>query len=616
MRSADDSVLRDWLSVLARQKWILLLVVVVVPLLAFVQSRRQERLYQSSASVLVSAQNPTAQALNLGATLATPPDRYVATQAKLARVGTVAEMAVRAAKLPGHTPAALLANSSVSADLSSDLLTFSVTDPRPPVAQKLANAYAKAFTVYRHRLDRAGLAAAIDDARRKLNQLIASGQGGSDLSRRLAGTAGDLEQLQTLQAIGSSATQVGSAGSASLVQPRTKRNVVLGVIVGLALGIAIAFIREALDTRVRTADELRSRLGMPLLGQVPLPNRRLAQSRQLVTLSGRRSSGTEAFRILKSRLELSQIDHDVGSIMITSPREDEDKSTTAANLAVTLAQSGRHVILLDLNLRNPSIREIFGLRNNLGFTGVAMGIKLTDALDIVDVNARRLSDDAGMLEVLTAGELPPDPGEFLLSHFVGEALAALDERCDLLLINTPPVLAVGDAMTVAKHVDAVVLVAGVNRVRRETLIETRNVLDGCAAMKLGVIATVGRAEEPVDLAEPARRASAAARGQVSWWTRHAAMSARGIGTRARKLGLLVARHVRQAPRRLRLVAALSASTASAHAERLQRTRRTRPPNNPPENPLKVRRAGPPPSRSVPTAARGKRQERPQKVPHA
>ena len=646
-RSDDESVLRDWLSVLARQKWILLLVVVAVPLLAFVTSRRQERLYQASATVLVSAQNPTAQALNLAAAVATPPDRYVATQAKLARVGTVAAMAVERAKVPGHTAAGLLANSTVSADLTSDLLTFSVTDPSSRVAEALVNAYASQFTVYRHRLDRAGLSAAIGDASRKLQALIASGEGGSDLSRRLKATAGDLEQLQTLQAIGSSATPVGSADSASLVQPRTKRNVILGVIVGLALGIALAFIREALDTRVRTADELRSRLGMPLLGQVPMPSRRLAESGQLATLNRRSSSAAEAFRILKSRLELSQIDHDVGSILITSPREDDDKSTTAANLAVTLAQSGRHVILLDLNLRNPSIHRIFGLHNTLGFTGVAMGIDLPNALDIVDVNTRRLSDDAGMLEVLTSGELPPDPGEFLLSRFVAEALAALDERCDLLLINTPPVLAAGDAMTVAKHADAVVLVAGVNRVRRETLNETRQVLDGCGAMKLGVIATVGRPAERADFAPAARKASAAARGRYGRWKRRTAF---GVSTTARRLRFLVARLVREAPRRLRLFAALSASSAADRARRSPRTRPTSPPETGRTSPPKTRPSGrrqktrpsgrrqktrpatvpkarpaagspktqltnPGPPDRVPTTGGAKRRGRPQKVPH-
>jgi non-specific protein-tyrosine kinase len=96
------------------------------------------------------------------------------------------------------------------------------------------------------------------------------------------------------------------------------------------------------------------------------------------------------------------------------------------------------------------------------------------------------------LGVVTAGYRPRDPGEFLSTRRVPDALAGLSERCDLLLIDTPPVLPVGDAMTIAKHTDAVVLVAGVNRVRRESLVETRHVLDACPAMKLGVIATDGR----------------------------------------------------------------------------------------------------------------------------
>ena len=553
----DESVLRDWLSVLARQKWIVLLAVTVVPLFAFAASRGQERMYQASSTVLVNEQNPTAQALNLASTApASPPDRYVATQAKLARVGSVAAMAVKAAHLRDHTAAALLANSTVSADLTSDLLTFSVTDHDPAAAVKLANAYAQQFTLYRRALDGAGLSATIADARRKLGALLAAGNGGSVLSRRLRATVRELEQLQTLQAVGSSAAVVGAAGSTSLVQPRTKRNVILGVIVGLALGIAVAFIREVLDTRVRTADELQARLGMPLLGQVPKPDRRTVQSRQLATLTEPTSASTEAFRITKNRLEFSQLEHGVGSIVITSPRADEDKSTTAANLAVVLAQSGQHVILVDLNLRDPRIGRLFGLPD-LGLTDVATSVELADALNVVDIYSDRLDADPGRLEVLTAGEPPPDPGEFLLSSFVAEALAALDKRCDVLLIDTPPVLAVGDAMTIAKHTDAVILVAAVNRVRRDTLIETRHQLDGCAAMKLGVIATGGYAAERGSYPQRLRTALTATRSEH-------ARSKRLLATPSARL-------VREAAKKL--VAAISVSAISVRALLSTRTRR-------------------------------------------
>jgi succinoglycan biosynthesis transport protein ExoP len=488
-QSHDESVLHDRLSVLSRQKWIVLLAVIVVPLVAYAVSRGQQRLYEASAKVLVNEQNPTAAGLNLTTGVTSPPDRYAATQAALARVGTVAQMAVKAANLPDRTAAALLANSSVSANPNADLLTFSVRDHNQIVAERLANAYATQFTLYRHRLDTAALSVAIADVRRKLQAIVASGERGSPLFLRLATTVRDLQSLQTLQAAGLSAVIVGPASSASLVRPKTRRNVILGVLTGLALGIALVFLRDSLDTRVHSADELRARLGLPLLGQVPKPDRRLAQAQQLATLSEPTGSDTEAFRMLKTNLDISQLDHDVGSIVITSTTRDEGRSTTAANLAVILARSGRHVILLDLDLRHPSIDRFFGLGDRLGLTSVAAGAGLVDALSVVDVHPEHSTANGGMLEVVTAGSPPPDPGEFLLSSFVRDALAALAARCDVLLIDAPPVLAVGDAMTIATRTDALILVVGLNQASRATLAETRRVLEACPTLKLGFIAT-------------------------------------------------------------------------------------------------------------------------------
>jgi capsular exopolysaccharide synthesis family protein len=495
-RSRDESVLRDWLSVLSRQRWIVLLALAVVPLVAFAASQSQQRLYEASATVLLNGQNPTpAEVLNLGAASTTAPDRFAATQAKLARVGAVAESAVRAPSLPHRTAAALLATSSVSTNPTDDLLTFSVADPVPTVATRLANAYARAFTVYRHRLDVAALSRALRDTQRKLDAIVESGGGGSALFRRVEATQRDLEDLQTLQGAASSARLVGLADGASMVQPKTKRNVILGVIVGLALGIALAFLRETLDTRVHSADELRELLGVPLLGQVPEPARRLAPRKQLVTLADPTGASTEAFRILKNNLEISQLEHHAGSIAITSAGEDEDGSATAANLAVILARSDRRVIVADLNLRRPSIDRLFGLRERPGLTGVAAGVPLVDALKTVDVQPDRPRAGARTLEVLTVGRPPPDPGEFLLSSAVARALEVLEKRCDVLLIVTPPLLAAGDAMTIASHADALILVARTDRVRREALVEARRVLERCPTFTLGVIATGGKATE-------------------------------------------------------------------------------------------------------------------------
>jgi succinoglycan biosynthesis transport protein ExoP len=562
-RSADESVLRDWLSVLSRQRWIVLLAVTVAPLVAFAASHSQQRLYQASATVLLSDQNATAaEALNLTAAPPSTPDRYAATQANLARVGAVAESAVSVSRLPHRTPAALLENSSVSANPTDDLLTFSVADPAPRIAKRLANAYAAAFARFRHRLDTAALSAALRGTRRKLDAIVASGGGGSALFRRVEATQRDLEDLQTLQAAALSAKLVGHADSASLVQPQTKRNVFLGVIAGLALGIALAFLREALDTRVRSAEELRELLGVPLLGQVPKPADPLAPKEQLVTLSDRSGASTEAFGILKANLEISQLEHHAGSIAITTAVGNENGSATAANLAVILARSGRRVILADLNLGRPTIAGLFGVCERPGLTDVAIGVPPVDALRRVDVQPDRPSSAAGTLDVLTVGRRLPDPGEFMQSSAVTEALEVLETRCDVLLIATPPLLAAGEAMTIASHADALILVAGVGRVRREALVETRRVLERCPTFTLGVIAT---------------RCKATGRGNQGWRsgsaTRRARDATRRAGNATRR-----ARSARIGGASEKLFAHISASVrslASAPARRPPKSRQAR-----------------------------------------
>ena len=488
-RWSDESVFRDWVALLVRQRLIVVAAIVVVPVIALVVSQRQQALYEATATVLVNEQSQTGVALDLNSQITSPPDRYAATQAALARVGTVAQLAVGAAGVQGRTAGGLLANSTVTANPAADLLSFSVTDPNPAVAETLATAYAHAYTVYRRRLDVQALTAAITDVQRRLATLSAAGEGSSPLFRQLTRNERDLEALQTVRSAGSSAIVVGPAGSATQVAPKTSRNVALGLLIGIALGVALAFLREAMDTRVRSADEVRDRLGLPLLGHVPPPDTQL-NGTGLAALSEPTSAGAEAFRMLRTSLDITRLQHDVASIVITSTTQGEGKSTTAANLAVTLARSGRHVILLDLDLRQPGVDRFFDLNGGPGLTSVAAGdATLLDALNIVDVHTDSPVADSGILEVVKVGAAPPDPGEFLSSRFVTDAVRALAKRCDVLLIDTPPMLAVGDAMAIATAADAVVVVTELNHIRRMTLAETRRILETCPAQKLGFIAT-------------------------------------------------------------------------------------------------------------------------------
>jgi tyrosine-protein kinase len=527
----DGTAFRDWFRVLKRERRIVLSAIVVVPVIAAVVSLSQTHEYQASVRVLVNQQGAAAGLLGLTGSQ-TPPDRYAATQADLAKSGQVAELAVKAAHVPGSSAPALLAATSVSADPLADLLTITVTDRNPRAAERLVTAYANAFVVYQQNLGRSALTNALVEVRNQLAALSGD-QRGSPLALRLRANERDLEVLQALNLSGGSAVVVGPAASATLTQPKTFRNVVLGVVLGAVLGIALAFMREALDTRLRTVEELRDQLMLPLLGHLRRPARGLRRNNRLATIWEPDSAGAEAFRMLRNNLAPTLRELGAGSMMVTSAVRGEGRSTTAANLAVVLARSGRHVILVDMDVRRPSQHRLFGLGDRPGLSELALEeIDADDALWRIDIDTRprdavsrgeanvaqqvpgsgahssngtRASAVTvrGRLNVLTAGQTLTDPGEFLSGRAVARTLKMLSHRCDLLLLDAPALLAAGDAVTIAEHADGLLLVTRLGFVQREKMPDLRRALEACRAHKLGFVATDSK-EHAVDSAWPSR----------------------------------------------------------------------------------------------------------------
>jgi Mrp family chromosome partitioning ATPase len=188
--------------------------------------------------------------------------------------------------------------------------------------------------------------------------------------------------------------------------------------------------------------------------------------------------------------------------MITSAVEGEGKSTIAANLAVALTRAGQRVALLDLDLRSPSLHRFFDLRGRPGLTEIALsGGELVNALDpIVPLDPQWSENGAyrgngnvghGELVVIGSGPLPPDPGEFVAAPALGSVLAELRESFDTILIDTPPALACGDAMTLSGRVDGVLVVTRLNTIRRPMLAELRRLLEASTAQPLGVVIAGG-----------------------------------------------------------------------------------------------------------------------------
>jgi polysaccharide biosynthesis transport protein len=506
--SRHSSTLRDYVDVVRRRKWIILQAVVLIPLVAVLLSMRQSKQYEATSSVLVNFNDPSAAVTGIGSgsDVFQTPDRVAATDAQVAHSPAVARAVQR--RLPSGTRGwgTILGETTVSPDLNSNVLYFQTTDPDPQLATRISTEFARQFTVYQSQLDTASLRKAITNAQASLSELRAKGESGSALSDSLAQR---IEQLKTMAALKTTSAQlIHPADFALQVAPRPVRNGILGLFLGIVLGFGLAFLREALDTRVRTSDEISEKLGLPLLARLGEPPRRLRRENQLVMVNDPTGPQSEAFRMLRTNLDFVRVDREARTIMITSAVEAEGKSTTAANLAAALARIGQRVVLVDLDLRRPFLHRFFDLSGHPGLTHVAVGqadldealvpiplVTATGAVTGTNGNGNSGSRVEGLLEVLGSGPIPPNFDEFVGTRAVAEILDELRARADVVIVDSTPLLVVGDAMALTSAVDGIVVVTRMNVVRRPMLRELARVLSSSPAQKLGFVVTGAGGEE-------------------------------------------------------------------------------------------------------------------------
>lgn len=200
----------------------------------------------------------------------------------------------------------------------------------------------------------------------------------------------------------------------------------------------------------------------------------------LITLSNPRSPISEAYRTLRTNLEFSSLDKAIRTMVVTSAAPEEGKSTTLANLAVTIAQAGKKVILVDCDLRRPSLHQIFDARSSVGFTDMMRD-------DALMVNPPLQETCVPNLFLLTSGTIPPNPSELLASRRMSEVIAALQQRADMVLFDAPPVIAVTDAAVLASRVDAVLLVISAGKTKREHANKAKALLEKVNAHLIGTV---------------------------------------------------------------------------------------------------------------------------------
>jgi capsular exopolysaccharide synthesis family protein len=260
------------------------------------------------------------------------------------------------------------------------------------------------------------------------------------------------------------------------VPPRTSLTVGIPVVAGLAVGLAAAWLLELRDKTIRSEDELRA-LGLgPILGLIPV-DRRLREARS----AGAQEStpGTEAFRQLRTNLEFLDVDRPSKTVVVTSSSAGEGKTTTTVHLALALAAADRHVVVVEGDLRQPTVVDHFPGEGATGLTDVLVGhATIDDALQPTAIDR---------VTVLLSGQLPPNPSELLGTDAMVHVLATLRERFDIVLVNTPPLVPVTDAAVVAAHADGVLMVVRAGRTTRQQATQAVRSIHAVGARLLGTV---------------------------------------------------------------------------------------------------------------------------------
>lgn len=332
----------------------------------------------------------------------------------------------------------LLQKTSASSIPDSVLLTVSADDPSPPQAQRLADTFAQQFSL---------LAAALEQVP------------GSDQSP----------------------VRVIVAESARLptqpVSPRPLRELGLGLVIGLLLAVALAVLRESLDTSVRDEDDVRSAVDLPTVGHIAFD--RDAAKRPLLVSVDPSSARAEAFRTLRTNLRYVDVATPPRSVVMTSSLPEEGKSTTTCNLAIALAQAGTRVLLVEADLRRPKVADYLGLVGAVGLTSVLVGsATLEDAIQTWGEER---------LLVLASGPVPPNPAELLGSPAMAALMQRLEGLADIVLVDAPPLLPVTDAALLGAVCSGVLLVCRRGATRREQLARAAEALRAVDARVYGVV---------------------------------------------------------------------------------------------------------------------------------
>ncbi len=483
--SGSDSItspppvdLQTYLRVLWRRKWLFLAVVILVPVAAYLYSARGAKVYQ--ASVLMEIQPPSdASVLTQSGVVATDQsggllnNQSVSIAARLIQTSGVALAAARHLSLPPSQADSLLGDITVTPDTTTGFITVTASAPSGQNAADIANAFGAAVNSVQAKQAVAHVNDAISGLVSQLGALPANAR-----TERNQLT-GQLQRLRALRAAQSGNAQIIEPASApgAPSSPRPVRSTLLGLLIAVLLGLGLVALAERLDRRVRQPEDFEELTGLPVLSSVP---------RSAFNGGSQPPIVAEAFRSLRASLDFFNVDREVHSIVVAGGRKGDGKTLVSLGLARACALAGRDVILLDGDLRRPMIASRLSLSAAAGLAGVLTGrAELADELQDVPVRGR----EGSRLRVLAAGKSPANPSELLGSERMTRLLEELEPMCDLVIIDTSPLLAVSDALPLLDRTSGTLLVVRLGVTQRRDLRHLRKLLDAAEGTALGTVVT-------------------------------------------------------------------------------------------------------------------------------
>ena len=483
-----EPTIRGYLHVLRRgRRWVAAFAVLGLGV-SLVLSLTATREYSSTAQLLVQS---------TGSVNLTTGDQSAITAAQVQtelQLVTSAPVQDQVRKELGRLPAVSAAQVG-----QTNVIAVTSVSPVPAQAAKAANAYANAFVEWSTATAISNLAAAENQLSRQIKAVGEEISGlptdksaqtsprtsalASALSNQQAVLKGQLAQLQVAGATLSTGLELVTPAVAATApsSPKPEQNVLLGLAAGLVLGIGAAFLRDSLDDTVATEEEVEQVSGAPVLVTVPLvPSWRKKARPVLTAVTDPVSQPAEAFRSLRTSLQFARQQHPFRTLLVTSPSAGDGKTSTVVNLGAVFAQAGAQVVLVSCDLRRPGLSQCFAPGEQPELSAVLAGEQPLD---------HAVTPMPGVEGLWTLGTraVVAHPTELLAGQRMRDVIAELAQRFDVVLIDSPPVLPVADAMILSAYVDAVLLVVAAGQTRRTELRRTTEKLLQAGAPVVGAM---------------------------------------------------------------------------------------------------------------------------------